>query len=67
MSRDSVLDLAQSPCSTAAGGVDGAASTSLLELTALRRELLGVPVDVVPARSPRPEVAAEIESDASRL
>jgi predicted nucleotidyltransferase len=50
--------------------VDLPETTSLLELIALRRELtelLGVPVDVVPARSLRPEVAAEIERDAIRL
>jgi len=50
--------------------VDLPETTSLLELIALRRELaelLGTSVDVVPARSLRPEVAAEIERDAIRL
>lgn len=41
-------------------------TVSLLELLALRRDLtkaLGAPVNVVPARSLRPEVAAEIERE----
>jgi uncharacterized protein len=43
---------------------------SLLELIALRRkltELLGAPVDVVPARSLRPDVAAAIDREAILL
>jgi predicted nucleotidyltransferase len=43
---------------------------SLLELIALRRELtdlLGAPVDVVSARSLRPDVAAAIEREAILL
>lgn len=50
--------------------VDLPKTTSLLELIALRRELaeiLDAPVDVVPARSLRPEVAAEVERKAIRL
>jgi hypothetical protein len=50
--------------------VDLPVTTSLLELIALRRELaelLEAPIDVVPARSLRPEVAAAIERDAIRL
>lgn len=47
--------------------VDLPATTSLLELIALRRELtelLHTSVDVVPARSLRPEVAATVEREA---
>lgn len=50
--------------------VDLPEDTSLLELIALRRELaelLNAPVDVVPARSLRPEVAAAVARDAIRL
>lgn len=50
--------------------VDLPETISLLELIALRRELaelLDAPVDVIPARSLRPEVAAAIERDAIRL
>lgn len=45
-------------------------TVSLLDLLALRRDLtrvLGAPVDVVPARSLRPEVAAEVEREAISL
>lgn len=50
--------------------VDFPANTSLLQLIALRRELtelLGAPVDVVPARSLRPEIVAEVEREAISL
>ncbi|MGH3924556.1 MAG: nucleotidyltransferase family protein [Pseudonocardiaceae bacterium] len=50
--------------------VDLPETTSLLELIALRRELtelLDAPVDVVPARSLRPDVAAAIEREAIQL
>ncbi len=50
--------------------VDLPEAISLLELIALRRELtelLDAPVDVVPARSLRPDVAAAIEREAIRL
>lgn len=50
--------------------VDLPPTTSLLELIALRRELaelLDASVDVVPARSLRPEVAAAIEREAIPL
>jgi len=50
--------------------VDLPETTSLLELIALRRELaelLDAPVDVVPARSLQPEVAAAVEREAIPL
>ncbi|MGH3941582.1 MAG: nucleotidyltransferase family protein [Pseudonocardiaceae bacterium] len=67
---DSVARGQDEPCSDVDLVVDLPETTSLLELIALRRELtelLGVAVDVVPARSLRPEFAAEIERDAIRL
>jgi len=50
--------------------VDLPETISLLELIALRRELaelLDAPVDVVPARSLRPDVAAVVEREAIQL
>ncbi|MCA1703197.1 MAG: helix-turn-helix domain-containing protein [Actinobacteria bacterium] len=50
--------------------VDLPVTTSLLDLNALRRELtelLDTPVDVVPARSLRPEIAVTVEQEAIPL